>query len=46
MSNWHAWLDDPTVADEILDRIVHSSHRVKLKGESLRKEKKEQDNRH
>jgi DNA replication protein DnaC len=35
---WHAWLDDPTVADAILDRIVHSSHRIALKGPSLRKE--------
>lgn len=34
---WHAWLDDPTVADAILDRIVHSSHRIALKGSSLRK---------
>ena len=35
---WHAWLDDPTVADAILDRIVHSSHRIALKGPSLRKD--------
>jgi DNA replication protein DnaC len=34
---WHTWLDDPTVADAILDRIVHSSHRIALKGASLRK---------
>jgi DNA replication protein DnaC len=34
---WHAWLDDPTVADAILDRIVHSAHRLALKGASLRK---------
>ncbi len=34
---WHAWLDDPTMADAILDRIVHSSHRIALKGASLRK---------
>ena len=34
---WHAWLDDPTVADAILDRIVHGSHRIALKGVSLRK---------
>ena len=34
---WHAWLEDPTVADAILDRIVHSSHRIALKGASLRK---------
>jgi len=34
---WHEWLDDPTLADAILDRIVHSSHRIALKGESMRK---------
>ncbi len=34
---WHAWLDDPTTADAILDRIVHSSHRIALKGPSLRR---------
>ena len=34
---WHGWLNDPTVADAILDRIVHGSHRIALKGPSLRK---------
>ena len=34
---WHAWLEEPTIADAILDRIVHSSHRIELKGPSLRK---------
>ena len=29
--------DDPTVADAMLDRIVHNAHRLTLKGESLRK---------
>jgi len=38
---WHAWLEDPTVADAILDRIVHSAHRIALKGPSLRKGKEE-----
>jgi DNA replication protein DnaC len=33
---WHAWLNEPTLADAILDRIVHGAHRVALKGESLR----------
>jgi len=28
---------DPTIADAICDRIVHSSHRIELKGESVRK---------
>lgn len=37
VSKWHAWLDDPTIADAILDRIVHNSHRIELKGPSLRK---------
>ena len=33
---WHAYLDDPTLADAILDRVVHSSHKIELKGRSLR----------
>jgi len=33
---WHAWLDEPTLADAILDRIVHAAHRIALKGKSLR----------
>ena len=39
VNTWQAWLDDPTIADAILDRIVHSSHRIALKGPSLRKTK-------
>lgn len=34
---WHAMFPDPTVADAILDRVVHQSHRLQLKGESMRK---------
>ena len=41
VSAWHAWLDDPTVADAILDRIVHGSHRIELKGPSLRKDREQ-----
>jgi DNA replication protein DnaC len=37
IDHWHAWLNDPTVADAILDRLVHRSHRITLKGESRRK---------
>lgn len=33
---WHTYLDDPTLADAILDRVVHSSHKIDLKGSSLR----------
>jgi len=35
-------LDDPTLADAILDRIVHSSHRIALKGATLRDPGKDQ----
>lgn len=37
IKHWHAWLNDPTVADAILDRLVHRSHRIALKGDSRRK---------
>lgn len=37
IEHWHAWLNDPTLADAILDRLVHRSHRISLKGESLRR---------
>ena len=30
-------LGDPTLADAILDRVIHNSHRLQLRGESLRK---------
>lgn len=35
--DWHAVIGDPTVADSILDRLVHNAHKVKLGGESIRK---------
>lgn len=34
---WHAVIGDATVADAILDRVVHNAHRLKLVGESIRK---------
>jgi DNA replication protein DnaC len=37
LSAWHEWLTDPTLADAILDRIVHAAHKITLKGESMRK---------
>lgn len=35
--NWYAQFGDPTIADAILDRIVHRAHHLKLQGESMRK---------
>lgn len=40
VDQWHAWIDEPTLADAILDRLVHNSHRVNLKGGSMRKHKR------
>lgn len=37
IATWHDYIGDPTLADAILDRIVHGAHRIELKGESLRK---------
>lgn len=37
VSAWHARFEDPTLADAILDRIVHSAIRIDLQGESMRK---------
>lgn len=37
VTDWHLRIPDPTLADAILDRIVHSAHRIQLKGESQRK---------
>jgi DNA replication protein DnaC len=39
VDKWHAYLGEPTLADAILDRIVHHSHRIELKipGESMRR---------
>ena len=36
-SSWYDMVGDPTVADAILDRIVHSAHSIELTGESMRK---------
>lgn len=39
VDTWHLWLDEPTLADAILDRLVHNSHRLNLSGPSLRARK-------
>jgi DNA replication protein DnaC len=37
VNHWHEVIGEKTIADAILDRIVHDAHRIELKGESLRK---------
>lgn len=40
VAEWHVYIGEPTIADAILDRIVHNAHRVELKGDSMRKQSK------
>ena len=37
VASWHKQIGDPTIADSILDRLVHNAYRFELNGESLRK---------
>lgn len=39
ISKWHEIIGEQTIADAILDRIVHDAHRIEMKGESLRKKR-------
>jgi DNA replication protein DnaC len=39
VEHWHESIGDPTLADAILDRLVHNAHRLTLSGESMRKRK-------
>ena len=37
VARWHEQIGDPTVADGILDRLVHNAHRIEMRGDSMRK---------
>ena len=39
VDRWHDVIGDPTLADAILDRIVHNAHRIQLKGDCLRRKR-------
>jgi DNA replication protein DnaC len=39
VEHWHAAIGDATLADAILDRLVHNAHQINLRGESLRKQR-------
>ena len=39
VSKWYEYINDPTLADAILDRLTANAHRIELKGESLRRKK-------
>jgi len=37
VGKWHEQIGDPTLADGILDRLVHNAHRIEMRGDSMRK---------
>lgn len=39
VARWHEQIGDPTLADGILDRLVHNAHRIEMRGESMRKKR-------
>ena len=43
---WHETIGDETLADAILDRLVHNAHRVEIKGDSMRKKQSTLMNTH
>ena len=43
VAKWQEQIGDPTVADGILDRLVHNAHRLELRGESMRKNRAKND---
>jgi len=42
VGKWHDHLGDPTIADAVLDRVVHNAHRINLKGPTLRPTKSQE----
>ncbi len=41
VEHWHETMTDPTLADAILDRLIHAAYRLNLRGESMRKKRSE-----
>jgi len=39
VAQWHEQIGDPTLADSILDRLVHNAHRIEMQGESMRRKR-------
>lgn len=37
VEQWHSFIGEPTIADAIMDRVIHRSHKIELRGESMRK---------
>lgn len=41
LEHWHSSIADPTVADALLDRLIHSAHKIELSGDTMRKKIKQ-----
>jgi DNA replication protein DnaC len=39
LAHWHEQIGDPSIADSIMDRLVHNAYRIELSGESMRKKR-------
>ena len=39
VAHWHEQIGDPSLADSIMDRLVHNAYRIELNGESMRKKR-------
>ncbi|MHB8169662.1 MAG: ATP-binding protein, partial [Thermoleophilia bacterium] len=39
VSHWHEFIGNPTLADAILDRLIHNAYKIDLKGGSMRKKR-------
>ena len=39
IAHWHEQIGDPSIADSIMDRLVHNAYRIELSGESMRKQR-------
>jgi DNA replication protein DnaC len=39
IAHWHEQIGDPSIADSILDRVIHNAYRIELQGESMRKKR-------
>ena len=40
IEHWHETIGDPTLADAILDRLIHNAHTITLQGDPMRKKQK------
>ena len=45
IDHWYEYLNNGTIADAVLDRLVHNAHRLNLQGESMRKKNSSLNNR-